>query len=115
MKDKEKLNNPLNGWQIPSVISSMVFHTVQCGKLSPKESVDGGDTALRCSVRAPQGFSEGKPDAAKPRVRNPKGFAVKGLPEVIVIPRCLKDFQQLIRLPNSWGLLVNEASLNTVL
>jgi hypothetical protein len=29
LKDKEKLNNPLEGWQILSAISSMVFHTVQ--------------------------------------------------------------------------------------
>ena len=28
VKDKEKLNNPLKGWQILSAISSMVFHTV---------------------------------------------------------------------------------------
>ena len=70
-------------------------------KLSPKESVEGGNTALRGSVRAPKGFSEGQPEAAKPRVRNPKGFAAKGLPEVIVIPLCPKDFQQLLRLPNS--------------
>ena len=36
-------------------------------KLSPKESVKGGDTVLWGSVRAPEGFSEGKPRAAKPR------------------------------------------------
>ena len=29
-------------------------------KLSPKESVEGGDTALRGSVRALKGFSKGK-------------------------------------------------------
>ena len=29
VKDKEKLNNPLKGWQILSAISSMVFDTVQ--------------------------------------------------------------------------------------
>ena len=28
VKDKEKLNNPLNGWQTLSAISSIVFHTV---------------------------------------------------------------------------------------
>ena len=28
VKDKEKLNNPLKGWQILSSISSVVFHTV---------------------------------------------------------------------------------------
>ena len=39
-------------------------------KLSPKESVEGGDTALRGSVRAPEGFSKGKPEAAKPRIFN---------------------------------------------
>ena len=31
VKDKEKLNNPLKGWQILNAISSMVFHTVQWG------------------------------------------------------------------------------------
>ena len=30
VKDKEKLNNFLNGWQILSSMSSMVFHTVHC-------------------------------------------------------------------------------------
>ena len=30
--------------------------------LSPKESVEGGDTVLRGSVRASQGFSEGLPE-----------------------------------------------------
>ena len=34
-------------------------------KLSPKESVEGGDTALRGSVRAPKGFSKKKPKAGK--------------------------------------------------
>ena len=28
VKDKEKLNNPMKGWQILSAISSMVFHKV---------------------------------------------------------------------------------------
>ena len=46
-------------------------------KLSPKESVKGGDTGLKGSVRAPEGFSEGKPEAAKPRGRSPQGFAAK--------------------------------------
>ena len=32
VKNKEKLNNPLKGWQILSAISSMVFHTVHCDK-----------------------------------------------------------------------------------
>ena len=49
-------------------------------KLSPKESVQGADTVLRGSVRAPEGFSEGKPEAAKPRGRSPRGFAAEGLP-----------------------------------
>ena len=48
-------------------------------KLSLKESVKGGDAALRDSVRAPKGFSKGKPKAAKPRGRSPQGFAAKGL------------------------------------
>ena len=47
-------------------------------KLSPKESVEGADTVLRGSVRAPKGFSEGKPEAAKPRGRSPRGFAEIG-------------------------------------
>ena len=34
VKDKEKLNNPLKGWQILSSISSMVFHTVQWAALT---------------------------------------------------------------------------------
>ena len=50
-------------------------------KLSPKESVEGADTVLRGSVRAPEGFSKGKPKAAKPRGRSPQGFAAEGLPE----------------------------------
>ena len=36
-------------------------------RLYPKESVEGGDTLLRGSVTAPEGFFEGKPEAAKPR------------------------------------------------
>ena len=36
-------------------------------KLSPKESVEGSDTVLRGSVRAPEEFSKGKPEAAKQR------------------------------------------------
>ena len=44
-------------------------------KLSPKESVEGAETVLRGSVRAPEGFSEGKPKAAKLRERSPRGFA----------------------------------------
>ena len=34
-------------------------------QLSPKESVEGADTVLRGSMRAPEGFSEGKPKAGK--------------------------------------------------
>ena len=30
VKDKEKLNIPLKGWQVLSAIFSMIFHTVQC-------------------------------------------------------------------------------------
>ena len=50
-------------------------------KLSPKESVEGVDTVLRGSVRAPEEFSQGKPEAAKPRGRSPQGFEAEGLPE----------------------------------
>ena len=49
-------------------------------KLSPKESVEGGDTALRGSVRASKGVSEGQHEAAKPRGQSPRGFAAEGLP-----------------------------------
>ena len=63
-------------------------------KLSPKESVEGGDTALRGSVRAPEGFSKGKPEAAKPWGQAPQGFAAKGLPEenpegALTLPRSI--------------------------
>ena len=40
-------------------------------KLSPKESVEGGHTVLRGSVRAPKGLFAGKPKATKPRGRSP--------------------------------------------
>ena len=40
-------------------------------KLSPKESVEGGNTVLRGCVKAPEGFFKGKPEAAKPRGRSP--------------------------------------------
>ena len=50
-------------------------------KLSPKESVDGGNTALRGSVRTPKVFSKGKTKAVKPRGRSPQGFAAEGLLE----------------------------------
>ena len=50
-------------------------------KLSPKESVEGGDTALRGSVRAPEGFSEGKPEAAKPKAQ-PQRFCNRGFAQV---------------------------------
>ena len=47
-------------------------------KLSPEESVEGADTVLRGSVRAPEGFSEGKPEAAKPWGRSPPRFCSQG-------------------------------------
>ena len=34
-------------------------------KLTPEESVKGGNTSLRGSVRAPKGFSKSQPKAAK--------------------------------------------------
>ena len=46
-------------------------------KLSPKNSVEGADTLLRGSVRAPEGFSEGKPEAPKLRGRSPRGTLLK--------------------------------------
>ena len=36
-------------------------------------------------------------------------------PEETDIQLCPKDFQQLLRLPNLWGLLANEPSLQTIL
>ena len=50
-------------------------------KLAPKESVEGADTVLRDSVRAPEGFSEGKPKATKPRGCSPQGVSAEGLPK----------------------------------
>ena len=44
-------------------------------KLSPKESVEGGNTVIRGSVRAPEGFSEGKPKGAQPPRISSQGFA----------------------------------------
>ena len=82
-------------------------------KLSPKESVEGADTVLRGSVRAPEGLSKGKPEVLQPRVcprkipREPSHCPAaqcwhpKHSPEGIVIPLCPKDFQQLLRLPKS--------------
>ena len=49
-------------------------------KLYRRESVKGGDTVLKGSVRASNGFSEGKPEAAKQRGRSPRGFEADGLP-----------------------------------
>ena len=49
-------------------------------KLSPNESVEGANTVLRGSVRAPEGFSEGKPKAAKPRGRSPEGHLFTSAP-----------------------------------
>ena len=45
-------------------------------KLSPKAkgSVEGADTVLMGSLRAPEGFSEGKPKAARPRGHIPRRF-----------------------------------------
>ena len=61
-------------------------------KLSPKESVEGADTVIRGSVRAPEGFSESKPKAAKLRGQSPRGFAAVGIPEenpkgALILPR----------------------------
>ena len=57
-------------------------------KLSSKGSVEGVNTVLRGSARAPEGFSEGEPEAAKQR-----GGAV--------FPHFPTDLQQLLRLPTS--------------
>ena len=52
-------------------------------KLSPKECVEGADTVLRGSVRAPKGFSEGKAEAAKPRGRSPEVLQPRVCPRKI--------------------------------
>ena len=49
--------------------------------MSLKESVEGANTVLRGTVRAPERFSKGKPMAVKPRGHSPQGFAAKSLPE----------------------------------
>ena len=69
-------------------------------KLSPKESVEGGDTALRGSVRAPDRFSEGKPKAARPRGNSLQGFATEGLPK--------ENLENALKLPCS-AVVVSEA------
>ena len=52
-------------------------------KLSPKESVKGGNTALRGSVRALKGFFEGKPKGAKIRGRSPQDLKPRVCPRKI--------------------------------
>ena len=70
-------------------------------KLSPKESVEGADTLLRGSVRAPKGFSKGLPK------ENPEGALTltrrhpRHSPEGTVIPLCPNDCQQSLGLPKS--------------
>ena len=90
-------------------------------KLSPKESVKGAHTVLRCSVKAPKA----NPEAAKPRGCSSQGFAVEGLPEEnpkgaltlplqpsvgtqrtllreqFFFPNCPMDLQQLLKLSKS--------------
>ena len=51
-------------------------------KLSPKESVEGGDTALWGSVRAPKGFLR-----ADPRLQNRGGAAPPEVLQPRVCPR----------------------------
>ena len=89
----------------------------------PKEIVEVGDTALRGSVKVPEGFSNNKPrlqnqGGVVPEVLQPRVFPRKiprkpshcppaqcrhqrNCPEGTVIPLCPKDVQQLLRLPNS--------------
>ena len=74
-------------------------------KLSPKESVEGGNTKLRGSVRAPKRFSEGKPQAAKQRGRSPRGFAAFCLP---------KENPKGARTLSCSAVWANEVSLLTV-
>ena len=62
-------------------------------KRSPKESVEGANTVLRGSVRAPEGLSKGQPEAAKPRGQSPQGFSAKGLSE--------ENPEGALRLPRS--------------
>ena len=51
---------------------ALKFWELRCfeDKNCPLRSAEGGDTALRGSVRALEGFSEGKPEAAKPVLKN---------------------------------------------
>ena len=51
------------------------------GSVEKMLSVEGGDTTLRGSLRAPERFSKGKPEASKPRGRRPRGSAGEGLPQ----------------------------------
>ena len=84
-------------------------------KLSPKESVKGGDTVLLGSWGLPRDFPRANPSVCPRKISE----GIIKLPEALswrtVIPFWPKDFQQLLRQPNSWGLLANEASLHTVL
>ena len=56
-------------------------------KVSPKESVEGAYTVLRGSVRASKVLQ--------------RSVCPRHSPEGTVIPLCLKDVQQLLRLPKS--------------
>ena len=49
-------------------------------KLFPKE-VEGADTVLRGSVRAPEEFSQRKPKVTKPKGRSPRDFAAEDWPK----------------------------------
>ena len=73
-----KLLNPHPPSLIGSLKATVENPRGSVEKLSPKESVEGADTVLRGSVRAP-----------------------RNSPEETVIPLCPKDFQQLLRLPKS--------------
>ena len=103
----------------------------QCGKTVPKESVEGADTVLRAVWGLPRDFPRANPrlqkrGGAAPEVLKPRVCPRKipresshwskahcwhprHSPAGTVIPLCPNDFQQLLRLPKSWGLLANEA------
>ena len=84
---KEEVNNLTRMQRQHQLPPSYSLHQLQVDRnyqahiesdCPPKESVEGDDTVLRGSVRAPEEFSEGKPEAAKPRGRSPPRFCSRG-------------------------------------
>ena len=71
VKDKEKLNNPLKGWQILSAISSMVFHTVHCATQTLCHCIQI-ETFWHPDILQPRHF-------ATPVILKPRHFATEAL------------------------------------